>query len=83
MQGLKKFYKYYGTIIGLLSLWFLFRDLGSIIPFLFLLTLPFLSMAHLYISQADSMLDLLNTIHNHSKTNKNQRIQALLGFSML
>ena len=42
MHRLKKFYKYYGTIIGLLSLWFIFRDLGSIIPFLFLLTLPIL-----------------------------------------
>lgn len=42
MQKLKKFYKYYGTIIGLLSLWFIFRDLRSIIPFLFLLTLPIL-----------------------------------------
>ena len=42
MQGLKKFYKYYGAIIGLLSLWFLFRDLGFIIPFSFLLTLPIL-----------------------------------------
>lgn len=42
MQGLKKFYKYYGAIIGLLSLWFIFRDLGFIIPFSFLLTLPIL-----------------------------------------
>ena len=42
MQDLKKFYKYYGAIIGLLSLWFVFRDLRAIVPFSFLLTLPIL-----------------------------------------